>query len=125
SRKILNFGHTVGHALETLTSYRYFKHGEAVGYGMIAAAEISNGLGLLKEKALFSLKETLKLAGSLPRASHLDQNKLLMLLDRDKKAVAGNLKWVLLERIGRAKIVDGREIAPALVREAISRALNW
>lgn len=124
SRKILNFGHTIGHALETLTDYRYFRHGEAVGYGMIAAAEISNALGLLKKEDLFSLKETLKLAGRLPRASHLDQNKLLMLLERDKKTVAGNLKWVLLERIGRPKIIDGREIPQALVREAIARALT-
>lgn len=124
SRRILNFGHTIGHALEAITRYRRFRHGEAVGYGMLVAGEISKTLGLLAASELELLREAVRLAGSLPAASDLDKGAIIRLILRDKKTVAGRIKWVLLERIGRARIVDGKEIRPRLLRESISVGLK-
>jgi 3-dehydroquinate synthase len=124
SRRVLNFGHTVGHALESLTKYRRFRHGEAVGYGMIAAAEISERLELMGASELESLKEALRLAGRLPRASDLDAADVERALRSDKKAVGGSVRWVLLEGLGRARVVDGREVPARVVRDSIRAALR-
>jgi 3-dehydroquinate synthase len=124
SRRILNFGHTVGHALESVTKYRRFRHGEAVGYGMLAAAEISKRLELINDSELESLRGALRLAGRLPRASDLDADEVERALRSDKKAVGGSVRWVLLEGLGRARIVDGREVPARVVRDSIRAALG-
>ena len=124
SRRVLNFGHTVGHALESLTGYRRFRHGEAVGHGMIAAAEISKRLGLLDGSELESLRGAVRAAGHLPAASDLDAGMVARALRADKKAVGGSVRWVLLERIGRARVVDGREVPARVIRESIRAALG-
>jgi 3-dehydroquinate synthase len=123
SRKILNFGHTVGHALEAVTHYRRFRHGEAVGYGCLAAAEISKRLGLLDPSELESLREAVALAGRLPRADDLDAETIRRAFRKDKKAVGGSVRWVLLEGLGRARVVDGREVPARVVLASIRAAL--
>lgn len=123
SRRILNFGHTTAHALEAITGYRRFRHGEAVGYGMLVAGEISARLGLLDVSELELLREAVRLCGRLPRVDDLDHAAITSALARDKKSVGGNLKWVLLEKLGRAAIVDGREIAPRVLRASLRAAL--
>ncbi|HEX8557318.1 MAG TPA: 3-dehydroquinate synthase [Pyrinomonadaceae bacterium] len=124
SRKILNFGHTVGHALEAVTGYRRFRHGEAVGYGCLAAAEISRRLGLLDAAGLASLREAVALCGRLPAAGDLDAETIRRALRNDKKAVGGSVRWVLLERLGRARVVEGREVPPRVVLDSIRAALG-
>ncbi|HEV2859788.1 MAG TPA: 3-dehydroquinate synthase [Pyrinomonadaceae bacterium] len=124
SRRVLNFGHTVGHALEAVTAYRRFRHGEAVGYGMLAAGEISVRLGLLDKGELEYLRGAVRLAGRLPRANDLDAAALARALSGDKKSVGGHVQWVLLERLGRARIVDGREVPSRAVVESIRAALR-
>ncbi|HEX8459499.1 MAG TPA: 3-dehydroquinate synthase [Pyrinomonadaceae bacterium] len=123
SRRILNFGHTTAHALEALTNYRRFRHGEAVGYGMLVAAEISERLGMLAASELESLRACVRLAGRLPRADDLDPRALLRAIASDKKSVGGHVRWVLLERIGRARIVSGEEIPPRVVTAALRAVL--
>ena len=91
---------------------------------MIAAAEISNRLGLLPSSELELLRATVPLAGRLPRADDLDVSLLLSTLAGDKKSVGGHVQWVLLERIGRARIVSGREIPPKILRASLRAALN-
>ena len=125
SRRILNFGHTLAHALEAVTRFRRFRHGEAVGRGMIAAGEISHRLGLLPASELESLCATVRLAGRLPRADDLDERALLAALTTDKKSVGGEVQWVLLERIGHARIVGGRAIPPRVLRTSLRAALRW
>lgn len=124
SRRVLNFGHTIGHALESVTNYRRFRHGEAVGYGMLAAAEISNRLGLLEPAELQSLREAVRLAGRLPRADDLDAASVRRAVRADKKSVGGHVKWVLLEKLGRARVVDGRDIPARLIQAALHTALR-
>jgi 3-dehydroquinate synthase len=124
SRRILNFGHTTAHALEAITGFRRFRHGEAVGYGMLVAAEISKRLGLLDHSELESLRDAVRLCGRLPRACDLNEAEILGHLARDKKSVGGHLKWVLLERLGRARIVDGREIGQRLLRASLRAGLQ-
>jgi len=124
SRKVLNFGHTVGHALEALTNYRRFRHGEAVGYGCLAAGEISKRLGLLDESELESLRGAVALAGPLPGAEDLDAETIRRAVRKDKKAVGGSVRWVLLERLGRARVVDGRDVPARVVLASIRAALQ-
>lgn len=124
SRRILNFGHTTAHALEAVTGYRRFRHGEAVGYGMLVAGEISKGLGMLSRSELESLRAAVRLCGRLPSASDIDTTRLARLLARDKKSVGGRVQWVLLERLGRARLVDEREIAPQLLRASLLSVLQ-
>lgn len=123
SRRILNFGHTAAHALEAVTAYRRFRHGEAVGYGMLVAGEISNRLGMLDASELESLRACVRLAGRLPRADDLDEHAILRAIASDKKSVGGHLRWILLERIGGARIVGGQEIPPHVVRASLRAAL--
>jgi 3-dehydroquinate synthase len=123
SRRILNFGHTVGHALEVVTGYRRFRHGEAVGHGMLVAAEISKKLGLLDASGIESLRRAIALAGRLPRADDLDVDGILRAAAADKKSTGGEVQWVLLEHIGRARIVGGREIGERVLRESIRAGL--
>jgi 3-dehydroquinate synthase len=119
SRRILNFGHTIAHALESATNYRRFRHGEAVGQGMLVAGEISKNLGLLDQTELELLKEAVGLCGPLPAARDLDEGALVRATGQDKKRIAGRVQWVLLERIGSPRIVDGKEISPTLLRESL------
>lgn len=124
SRRVLNFGHTTAHALETITSYRKFRHGEAVGYGMLVAGELSRELGLIDSGDLNLLREAVRLCGPLPRADKLEINQIMRALQHDKKSVDGQIKWVLLEGIGRPKIVDGRLINAKSLRKSLKTGLK-
>lgn len=124
SRKVLNFGHTTAHALETITHYRYFRHGEAVGYGMLVAGELSRHLGLIDSGDLESLRDAVRLCGQLPRADHLETNQIIDALKHDKKSVGGQINWVLLEGIGRPRIVEGRLISAKSLRQALRTGLR-
>ena len=119
SRRILNFGHTIAHALETVTKYRRFRHGEAVGQGMLVAGELSKNLGLLDQTELELLGKAVSLCGPLPSARDLDEYEIVKAITHDKKRTAGHVQWVLLERIGRPRIVDGKEISPTLLRKSV------
>jgi 3-dehydroquinate synthase len=119
SRRILNFGHTVAHALEAITNYRRFRHGEAVGHGVLVAGELSKNLGLLDQTELELLRRAVSLCGPLPPAGDLNADAIISAIARDKKRTAGHVQWVLLEKIGRPRIVDGREISPQLLRQSL------
>ncbi len=119
ARRTLNFGHTIGHALEAVTKYRRFRHGEAVAYGMLGAAEIARARGTLKEPAFESLRRLLTRMGPLPAVGDLPIASILEAIQRDKKVLRGRLHVVLPTAIGRTTIVDdvsGREITRALKR---------
>jgi 3-dehydroquinate synthase len=124
SRRILNFGHTTAHALEAITNYRVFRHGEAVGYGMLVAGELSRNLGLLHPGELELLREAVHLCGRLPRADNLDINDIIGALKHDKKSVDGQINWVLLEGVGLPKIVEGKLINPKLLRLSLRAGLQ-
>src|SRR5215204_437753 len=124
SRRVLNFGHTTAHALETITNYRYFRHGEAVGYGMLVAGELSRNLGLMDSGDLESLRDAVRLCGRLPRADKLDTNQIIGALKHDKKSVGGQINWVLLEGIGRPRIVEGRLISAKSLRLSLRAGLR-
>lgn len=124
SRRILSFGHTTAHALEAVTGYGRFRHGEAVGYGMLVAAEISKSLGMLPSGELESIREAVALCGPLPPANDVAVSRIKKAMAGDKKSLAGSLKWVLLERIGRARIVDAGEIKRDLLDEALRAGLR-
>ena len=124
SRRVLNFGHTTAHALETITNYRSFRHGEAVGYGMLVAGELSRNLGLIDAGELKSLREAVSLCGPLPRADKLDLNQIIRALKHDKKSVGGQINWVLLEGIGRPRIIEGRLISAKSLRLSLRAGLR-
>ncbi len=124
SRRILNFGHTTAHALEAITNYRVFRHGEAVGYGMLVAGELSRNLGLLDSGSLESLRAAVELCGPLPRADKLDVNQIIRALQHDKKSVDGQINWVLLEGVGLPKIVNGGLISAQVLRLSLRAGLQ-
>ncbi|HKR14702.1 MAG TPA: 3-dehydroquinate synthase [Pyrinomonadaceae bacterium] len=124
SRRILNFGHTTAHALEAVTNYRTFRHGEAVGYGILVAGELSRNLGLLDSGDLGLLREAVHLCGPLPRADKLDINHIIRALKHDKKSVAGQINWVLLEGVGLPKIVEGGLVSAKSLRLSLRAGLQ-
>ncbi|MFN2455706.1 MAG: 3-dehydroquinate synthase [Pyrinomonadaceae bacterium] len=124
SRRILNFGHTVAHALESVTAYKRFRHGEAVGYGMLVAGELSVRLGLCDVVELERLRDGVRLAGRLPRADDLDHQQIISAISGDKKSVGGHIKWVLIEKLGGARLVDGREIPARVLRASLRAGLK-
>jgi 3-dehydroquinate synthase len=99
-RQILNFGHTLGHALETATSYRRFLHGEAVGWGMLGATLLAVGTGRLRERDAERVIRLIASVGPLPSLGKVRAAELRPILANDKKARAGRVRWVLPRRIG-------------------------
>ncbi len=124
SRRILNFGHTTAHALEAITRYRVFRHGEAVGYGMLVAGELSRNLGLLDAGDLRLLREAVHLCGPLPRADNLDLNHIIQAVKHDKKSVDGQINWVLLEGVGLPRIVEGKLVSAKSLRLSLRAGLH-
>jgi 3-dehydroquinate synthase len=116
-RRVLNFGHTIGHALETVTAYRRFTHGEAVGWGMIGAAWIAAARGLVPEAARAVIAAGVDGLGRRPPVSDLDPEAILDALGRDKKAKAGRVPFVLPTRVG--EVVVEPEVAADEIRAAL------
>jgi 3-dehydroquinate synthase len=105
-RRILNFGHTAGHAIEAVTKYRRFRHGEAVGYGMLVAAELARARGALAETDRKALADLIASLGPLPPVADLSATQMLEAMQHDKKVVAGRLHFVLPTAVGATTIVD-------------------
>ncbi len=103
-RQILNFGHTIGHALETLTGYKRFLHGEAVGWGMLAVTEIAATTSRLSERDANRIASLIVSCGQLPALPHISSRALMESISRDKKSRSGRVGWVLPRRIGAAEI---------------------
>ena len=118
-RRILNFGHTVGHALEAVTRYRRYRHGEAIALGMLAAADLSVARGALAERERQALAQLIAQLGPLPTVSDLRIGEVLEAVRRDKKVVHGRLHFVLAIEIGATMTVDDvteEELAAVLKR---------
>ncbi len=103
-RKILNFGHTIGHALEVETSYRHFLHGEAVAWGMIAATMISAGMQKTDSTTAQRIISAILSYAPLPKVDVKPRN-VLRCLKRDKKVIGGKIQWVLPLEIGKSEFV--------------------
>ncbi len=103
-RAILNFGHTFGHAIESGLGYGQWLHGEAVGCGMRMATDLSVRLGLLPPAALQRMHDLLVRAGLPVRAPDLGADRYLEWMGRDKKAEAGEIRFVVLQALGRAAV---------------------
>ena len=124
SRKTLNFGHTLGHALEKVTRYSHFRHGEAVGYGMLYAAELSKKLDFIDCDQVELLYDVVHRTGPLPSLAGIDPKEVLDEFRFDKKMVAGSLQMILLEGIGNPRIVDANLIPADTLRSALDELLT-
>ena len=105
-RRILNYGHTVGHALEAVTKYRRFRHGEAIAYGMLAAADLAVARGALADRERQALARLITQLGPLPPVVDLPVGEVLEAMRRDKKVVDGKLHFVIAIQIGATMTID-------------------
>ena len=120
-RRILNFGHTFGHALEAETKYERLLHGEAVAWGMRVAAALAERIGKLAPADSAAIHAVLDRYGPIPPLDGIVAQNLAARLRNDKKTVQGALHFVLPVRIGEADVVSG--VDPALALECIQAAL--
>jgi len=121
-RRILNFGHTVGHAMEAETEYVRFLHGEAVGWGMLIATRLAELAATLTSAEAARIQRLIRRYGPLPSAANLDPDHLVARLASDKKTLQGKVHFVLPTAIGAVRVLSG--IDPALVRRAIAETLR-
>ncbi len=105
-REILNFGHTFAHALESVTRYRRYQHGEAVAWGMIAASFLGHELGLTRADDVSRIVALIRRLGPLPAWPRVPTAALLKAMRSDKKARGGVVRFVLSPRIGEARSYD-------------------
>jgi 3-dehydroquinate synthase len=123
-RRILNFGHTVGHALESVTRYRRFRHGEAIAFGMLAAADLAVARGALAERERQALVALITQLGPLPPVADLAAGEVIDAIRRDKKVVHGTLHFVIAIQIGATMTVDDvteEELRAVLERLGLKR----
>lgn len=127
-RRILNFGHTVGHALESVTAYRRLKHGEAVGYGMQCASKIAEKAGIIPPAEADGIRfgvERLSRFGHIAKLPPIDDLKVqnvVAAMAHDKKVSQGKLPLILPTRIGEVIVRD--DIAPSIIRASVRELLN-
>ncbi|MFN0085434.1 MAG: 3-dehydroquinate synthase [Blastocatellia bacterium] len=116
-RRILNFGHTTGHALEAVTAYRRLKHGEAVGYGMKCASMIAEKIGIIPPADAAGIRQSVDSLGRLPRIDDLHARDVISAMAHDKKVVRGKLPLILPTRVGDVVVRD--DVPPAVIRDAV------
>jgi 3-dehydroquinate synthase len=121
-RRILNFGHTIGHGLEAASHYQRLKHGEAVGYGMIAAARIGTALQKLAENDRSRIEDAIASVGKLPALDGVTSRNVLNALQHDKKIRDGAIHFVLARSVGHAEVTP--DVPFAVVREVVKGILN-
>jgi 3-dehydroquinate synthase len=120
-RRLLNFGHTVGHALESATGFERLLHGEAVALGLIAGLHLSVAVCGLDPQELERMEELLRRYGLPVRIGSLDPEAILSRLDMDKKTRSGQQVWVLTERLGTATVAS--QVSYEKVRNAVEYIL--
>lgn len=120
-RRILNFGHTFGHALESETAYKRFLHGEAVAWGMRAAVYLAESTGHLSAEDSVEILNLIQLYGPVPPVDGIPADNLLARLVHDKKTVQGKIHFIIPVRIGEVTVVSG--IEEKLVLDSIRAAL--
>jgi 3-dehydroquinate synthase len=106
-REVLNFGHTFGHALESLTRYRRFLHGEAVGWGMIAAARLAAAIEWLAPAEALRIESLVRRAGALLPLPRIEPKRWLETMRGDKKARGGRLRFIVPRRVGEVRVAEG------------------
>ncbi|HOP73532.1 MAG TPA: 3-dehydroquinate synthase [Bacillota bacterium] len=119
-RALLNFGHTIGHSLESLTQYTMYKHGEAVMLGMLAAIRVAVRFGCLPQASFYDTLETTAKSFGMPvTIPGLPARDIYDMLMGDKKAEYGKIRWILPVRLGKAEIVTDlpREMVETVLRE--------
>jgi 3-dehydroquinate synthase len=121
-RRILNFGHTIGHAIEAETAYVRLLHGEAVAWGMLAATRLAELTGVLQGSDASRIARVICGYGPLPAIADLQPDRLLARLSQDKKTMQGKIHFVLPVTIGAVKVMA--DIDPALIRQAAAEALR-
>jgi 3-dehydroquinate synthase len=121
-RRILNFGHTIGHAIEAETEYTRFLHGEAIAWGMLAATRLAEIMGVLAPADAMRIRKTICLYGPLPNAKDLEPERLIARLGSDKKTIKGKVHFVLPKEIGAVEVMSG--IPNEAIQQAIVEALQ-
>jgi 3-dehydroquinate synthase len=120
-RTILNFGHTLAHALETALNYRKLSHGEAVALGMIYAADLSALLGKCSNNTAQQIKQIINNFG-LPTKISADYRVILKAFTHDKKFISGKIRLVLLKALGEVEVTDGIPIE--IIKKSIKSFLQ-
>ena len=115
-RSILNYGHTIGHAVESASDFKV-EHGRAIAIGMLVAARISNKMGILDKNELTRLKGVIEKAGLPTGMPNLEVEKIIQAMKHDKKVLRDKIRFVLLKSIGSVFITD--EVSPSLVEEVL------
>jgi 3-dehydroquinate synthase len=115
-RRVLNLGHTIGHALEAQTGYRHFLHGEAVAWGLIASAKIASAVDLIENANASRITDAVRALGPLPKVQARSRD-ILRLLKSDKKTRNGIVHFVLPREIGKVEIAN--DVPEQVVIEAV------
>ncbi|HEX8029580.1 MAG TPA: 3-dehydroquinate synthase [Vicinamibacterales bacterium] len=118
-RRTLNFGHTVGHALEAVTKYKQFRHGEAIGYGMLAALAIGVARGVTPRSLFDEVEALIAQLGPLPSVSDISAKEVYAAIGRDKKVVDGTLHFVAAS--GRGKTVELTDVTEKEIKAAVRK----
>ena len=118
-RNILNYGHTLGHAIESASDFK-LEHGKAIALGMLGAGRISNKLGLLDKNELIRLKGIIQRAKLTTELPDLEVEKLIQAIKHDKKILRGKIRFILPKALGSVFITD--EVSLSLVEQVL---VNW
>lgn len=121
-RRVLNLGHTVGHGLEAAGGFKRLKHGEAVGYGMIAAVRIGRSMGRMKADDAVGVESVIRAIGPLPSLRGFKLNSVMDALQHDKKIRDGTMHFILPLEIGHVEITA--DVPLPLVRDTVKVLLN-
>jgi 3-dehydroquinate synthase len=118
-RRILNFGHTAGHAIEAVTKYRRFRHGEAIGYGMLAALAIGVARGITPKSLYEEVEALITQLGPLPSVADLSAKDVFAAIGRDKKVVNGTLHFIAAS--DRGKTVELTDVTEKEIKAALKK----